>query len=81
LLRLLNISPDPLEYEYVGELYLKIREAFNTIPEHNLFIGPKSGQEYEIWSKRISILEVINRHTANKAIDSYKVRETSSNWA
>ena len=63
LLRLLNISPDPLEYDYVGELYRKIREGYNTIPEQNLFIGPKSGQEYEIWSRRISILQVFNRET------------------
>jgi Ferritin-like len=69
-LRLFNISPDPLEYDYVGELYRKIREGFDTIPEQNLFIGPKSGQDYEVWSQRISILRVVNRETANKAIDS-----------
>ena len=69
-LRLFNISPDPLEYDYVGELYRKIREGFDTIPEQNLFIGPKSGQDYEVWSQRISILQVVNRETANKAIDS-----------
>jgi len=69
LSRLLNISPDPVEYNYVGELYRKIREGYNTIPEQSLFIGPKSGQEYEIWTRRISILQVVDRQTANKAID------------
>jgi hypothetical protein len=69
LSRLLNISPDPMEYDYVGELYRKIRDGYNTIPEQSLFIGPKSGQEYEIWSRRISISRVVDRQTANRAID------------
>jgi hypothetical protein len=66
---LFNVSPDPLEYEYVGELYRKVREGFDTIPEERLFIGPKAGQEEEKWSERISVSRVINRRTANKAID------------
>jgi hypothetical protein len=69
LSRLLNVSPDPVEYNYVGELYRKIRDGYNTIPEQNLFIGPKSGQEYEVWSRRINILQVVDRPTANKSID------------
>jgi hypothetical protein len=66
---LFNVSPDPLEYEYVGELYRKVREGFDKIPEEKLFIGPKAGQEEEKWSERISVSRVINRRTANKAID------------
>ena len=66
---LFNVSPDPLEYEYVGELYRKVREGFDVIPEERLFIGPKAGQEEEKWSERISVSRVINRRTANKAID------------
>jgi hypothetical protein len=70
LSRLFNFSPDPLEYDYVGELYRRIREGFNTIPEQNLFIGPRSGQDYEYWSQRVSILRVTDRKTANIAVDS-----------
>lgn len=71
LSHLFNFSPDPLEYEYVGELYRKIRKGFNnTIPEKDLFIGPRSGQDYEYWSPRTSILRVVNSETAMKAIDS-----------
>jgi len=66
---LFNVSPDPLEYEYVGELYRKVREGFDTIPEERLFIGPKASQEEEEWSERISVSQVISRPTANKAID------------
>ncbi len=72
LAALFNVSPDPLEYEYVGELYRKVREGFNTIPEDTLFIGPKAGQEDDSdeWSERISVLRVVDRQTANQAIDS-----------
>jgi hypothetical protein len=66
---LFNVSPDPLEYEYVDELYRKVREGFDTIPEERLFIGPRAGQEDERWSERISVSRVISRRTANKAID------------
>jgi rubrerythrin len=66
---LFNVSPDPLEYEYVGELYRKVREGFDMIPEETLFIGPKTGQEDEKWSERISISQVVDRQTANNAID------------
>ena len=66
---LFNISPDPLEYEYVGELYRKVREGFDTISEETLFIGPKAGQEDEEWSERISVSRVVDRQTANNAID------------
>jgi hypothetical protein len=70
LLRLFNISPDPLEYDYVGELYRKIRDGFNTIPNEDLFIGPQSAQDFEVWSRRMQILRVVDRQTANAAIDS-----------
>jgi rubrerythrin len=66
---LFNVSPDPLEYEYVGELYRKVREGFDTISEETLFIGPKTGQEDEEWSERISISRIVDRQTANNAID------------
>ena len=61
--------PEPLEYEYVGELYRQSREAFNQIPEADLFIGPQSAQEEEVWSRRMQIIRVVDRSTANSAID------------
>jgi hypothetical protein len=72
LAALFNVSPDPLEYEYVDELYRKVREGFDTIPEDTLFIGPKASQEDDSdeWSERISVLRVVDRQTANQAIDS-----------
>lgn len=38
------IAPEPLTYEYVGELYAKISEGFQNIPERQLFIGPAAAQ-------------------------------------
>lgn len=78
LLQFFELSPDPVEYDYVGELYGKIREGFNTIPEQNLFIGPQSGQDYEYWTERVSILKVVDRKTANMAIDSIIVNGEGS---
>ncbi len=37
-------APDPLEYEFVGELYAKIAAGFQAIPEDELFIGPPEAQ-------------------------------------
>jgi hypothetical protein len=61
--------PDPLEYEYIGELYRQIRSAFNSLPEATLFIGPRTAQEEENWSRRMQITRVVDRATANTAID------------
>src|SRR6266516_960669 len=61
--------PEPLEYEYVGELYRQSREAFNQITEADLFIGPQSAQEEEVWSRRMQIIRVVDRSTADSAID------------
>jgi hypothetical protein len=61
--------PEPLEYEYVGELYGQIREAFNSMPEDTLFIGPRFAQDSELWSRRMQILRVVDRASANAAID------------
>ena len=69
LFALFPIAPDPIEYNYLGELYNKIRFGFNTINEDDLFIGPKAGQDYEYWSKRMEILNVTNRENANNVID------------
>jgi Ferritin-like len=66
--------PEPLEYQYVGELYGQIDQAFATLPEKQLFIGPRYSQDTEDWSRRMQILRVVDRATANAAID-FIVRE------
>jgi hypothetical protein len=69
LFELFSFAPDPIEYDYLSELYNQIRYGFNYIKEDELFIGPKSGQDYEYWSKRVQILNVKNRENANTVID------------
>ncbi len=69
LFTLFPIAPDPIEYDYLGELYNKIRFGLNTVSEADLFIGPKASQDSEYWSRRMEILTVTNRETANQAID------------
>jgi hypothetical protein len=69
LFALFPIAPDPIEYDYLGELYNKIRYGFNTLPEDDLFIGPKGSQDSEYWSQRMEILRVTDRRSANTAID------------
>ena len=66
---LFPMAPDPIEYDYLGELYNKIRYGFNTISEDELFIGPKGSQDSEYWSRGMEILKVTNRKSANTAID------------
>lgn len=65
----LELIPEPIEYEYIGELYRKIAEGFANIPEQTLFIGPKFAQDVENWSRRMQILRVVNRESAKAAID------------
>jgi Ferritin-like len=69
LLELFPLAPDPIEYDYLSELYNQIRFGFNHIKEDELFIGPKSGQDYEYWSTRVQILNVKNCENANTVID------------
>lgn len=65
----LSVAPDLLEYEYVGELYEKIRHGFETIPEAELFIGPSTAQVGDTWSVRLDLRPVVNRVSALAAID------------
>ena len=69
LFALFPMAPDPIEYKYLGELYNKIRFGFDTVSESDLFIGPKASQDSEYWSRRMEILTVTNRETANQAIN------------
>jgi hypothetical protein len=65
----LAVTPDPLTYEYVGELYAKIAEGFESIPEPELFIGPKAAQDQAPWSVALDIRPVRNRRDARAALD------------
>jgi hypothetical protein len=64
-----NVTPDPVEYDYIGQLYQQIRQAFDALPEGSLFIGPRHAQDVQVWSRRMQILNVVDRSTANTAID------------
>jgi len=66
-----NISKDKLEKAFtVGELYTKIRECFDTIPEHLLFIGNRELQVGPEVCHFNEIVKVIDRKTANSAIET-----------
>jgi hypothetical protein len=64
-----SIDPEPIEYHYIGELYRQIRDAFSKLPEETLFIGPRHAQDVENWSRRMQILRVVDRASADAAID------------
>ncbi len=63
------VVPEPIEYEYVGELYGQIRSAFGAIPAEVLFIGPPRAQDVEQWSRRMQVLGVVDQKSADAAID------------
>ena len=63
------IAPDPIVYITVGDLYGQIREGFERIDEEELFIGPRAAQDTDDWSANLSLLNVVDRETAIKAIE------------
>jgi Ferritin-like len=66
-----NISKDKLKKAFtVGELYTQIRECFDTIPEHLLFIGNKELQVGPDVCHFNEIVKVVDRKTANSAIET-----------
>lgn len=65
----LRVAPDPLEYEYVGELYEKIRHGFTVLPENELFIGPPAAQVADTWSVALDLRPVVDRAGALAALD------------
>jgi Ferritin-like len=66
-----GVAPEPLTFEFVGELYAKIAEGFRTIPESSLFIGPPSAQSGNTWSDRGLDIRVVNdRASALSALDN-----------
>ena len=65
----LAIAPDPLTFDYVGELYEKIRDGFLAVPEAELFIGPHAAQVTDTFSVRLDLRPVGDRNSALAAID------------
>jgi hypothetical protein len=65
----LAVAPDPLTFDYVGELYEKIREGFLAVPEADLFIGPPAAQVTDTFSVRLDLRPVGDRESALAAID------------
>ena len=65
----IDVGPDPLTYDYVGELYDKIRHGFTAISETDLFIGDPAAQVGDTWSVRLDLRPVRDRGSALAAID------------
>src|SRR3712207_5213677 len=63
------VAPDPTEYVTVGDLYGQIREAFETLNERQLFIGPRMAQDTDDWSANLRLRNVVDRATAVEAIN------------
>ena len=61
--------PDPINYEFVGELYSKIRHGFEAIPERELFVGPPAAQVPNEWSVSLDMRQIRTRGEALAAID------------
>lgn len=64
------LAPDPLVYRYLGELYGHIRQGFASLPEKELFIGPRFTQDTDDWSNRMALHLVVDRPSAEAAIDA-----------
>jgi hypothetical protein len=62
-------APDPLTYDYVGELYRKIADGFGRMDEEVLFIGPRSAQVDNKWSVSLDLRQVVDRSSALAAIE------------
>jgi rubrerythrin len=63
------IAPDPIKYVTVGDLYGQVREAFETLDERELFIGPRAAQDTDDWSANLKLRNVVDRATAVEAIN------------
>jgi len=68
-MKALLLAPSPLTYTSVGDLYRSIRVAFEDMPEEQLFIGPRSDQDDNDWSRNLRLFKVIDRASAVKAVD------------
>ena len=76
-----DIAPDPIEFDYVGELYGLISNGFRTLvpddpitkqpdsqTEATLFIGRPDAQDASDWSANLTIPSITNRRAAEAAI-------------
>jgi hypothetical protein len=63
------IAPEPPVYSYVGQFYKQIREAFKTIPEKHLFIGPTGDQDVGDWGLGLAMYRIEDRVSALLALD------------
>jgi hypothetical protein len=68
-LEAVSAAPDPLTYDYVGELYGKIADGFRRIDEQELFIGPRTAQVDNRWSVELDLHQVVDRSSALAAIE------------
>jgi Ferritin-like len=66
-------APEPLTYDYVGELYGKIADGFRQIDEQELFIGPGSAQVDDDWSVGLDMRRIVDQASALAAIDDIVV--------
>lgn len=64
------VTPDPLVFQYIGNLYGQIRHAFGAIEETELFIGPRAAQDTDDWSNRFRLHLVTDRASAFAAVDA-----------
>jgi hypothetical protein len=71
--RAVAAAPDPLTYDYVGELYGEIADGFRRIGEQELFIGPRSAQVDNRWSVDLDLRQVVDRSSALAAIEDIVV--------
>lgn len=62
--------PEPLEYEYIGDLYIEIAAAFQRLDNGSLFIGPKFEQDVSQWSRRFTLQLVYDLASAKAVIDN-----------
>lgn len=65
---LLAVVPEPIVYDYVGELYRAIETGFMTIKEQDLFIGPSFAQDTDDWARGMKLHLVKDRTSAKAAI-------------
>jgi Ferritin-like len=77
-LGLLELAPEKVVVQHVGQLYEDIKAAIMGFDEAALFIGRGSGQDRSTWGLDITVSPVTSRDTAAVAIDSI-VREGEGN--
>jgi hypothetical protein len=71
------IAPERVQYRHVGELYAAIREAFATLDEAELFIGPSSDQDVS-WGN-VEVHRTTTRQEAIAAIADVQEEGEGSN--